>query len=106
MATAVLRNGRTWYWWALGVCSVLFCLGVAATFGMSYSTMEDQAEHNVDKDAHPGIAGQLNMIERDIANLSDDVGTNAEVLSEVHDAQIRQEMLLKQINKSLNGESP
>lgn len=109
MATAPFRNGRTWYWWALGICGVLFGLGVSAIFGMSYSTMEAQTDHNVSKEAHPGVVeqlnGKLNMIERDIATLAGDVADNSEVLSEVHDAQIRQEMLLEQIKRSVNGES-
>ena len=99
-------HGRTWHWWTLGICAALIGLGVAGTFGMSYSTMENQVEHNVDKDAHPGIAGQLNMIERDIASMAGDVSDNSVLLGRVHEAQIRQGVILEQIQRLLNGERP
>ncbi len=86
---------------AVWVMTILIVAGVTFTFKLAYATHEDQGEHNIDKEAHPSIAGQLTMIERDLTTLSEEVSANSAVLDEVHDAQIEQKMMLQQIQRSV-----
>ena len=98
-----MNNGRTWYWWALGVCAMLIGAIAVGTFGFSVSTAGAQTAHNIDREAHPTIAGQLNMIESDVATNKRILDGNATALGEMHDEQIRQGIVLEQIKKSVNG---
>ena len=87
----------------VGICGVLIGFAATGTFGLAYSVMEAQVEHNIDKEAHPSIAGQLNMIEADVATNKGILDDNNAALGEMHDEQIRQGMVLEQINRSLSG---
>lgn len=97
------RNGRTWYWWVLGICAMLIGAIAIGTFGLTVSTATAQTSHNIDKEAHPTIAGQLNMIENDVATNKRILDTTATSIGEMHDEQIRQGVVLEQIKASLDG---
>ena len=102
MALTRTYGGRTWYWWALGISGSVIVMVGLGTFTLAYGTMERQVQHNIDKEAHPTIAGQLMMIESDLGKLDSKVEANARVLGEVHDAQIEQNVLLEQIERTIN----
>ena len=43
--------------------ALLIIGGITFTFNKVNATAKDQTQHNIDSEAHPTIAGQLNMIE-------------------------------------------
>lgn len=73
------------------------------TFAFSAKTAGAQVKHNIDSEAHPSIAGQLQLIERELSHVAGEVDSNTAVLREVHDSQIEQKMLLKEIQRTIDG---
>ncbi len=102
MGVPATRNGRTWYWWALGICGTIIAVGAIGTFGFSVSTAGAQTKHNIDTEAHPKIVGQLNMIKADVGTNKGLIEKNAGTLGAVRDEQIRQGMMLDQIKKAVD----
>ena len=76
-----------------GVVILLTVAGVTFAFNRVNGVRKNQVEHNVDKEAHPTIIGQLNMIQQQVAKIPD-----------MSDEQIRQGLMLEQILKTVNGD--
>ena len=76
-----------------GVGVILFTAGVTYALNRMNGVAEHQVSHNIDKEAHPTIIGQLNMINHEVAKIQS-----------MSDEQIKQGEVLKQILKTVNGD--
>jgi len=76
-----------------GVAVILFTAGVTYALNRMNGVAKHQTSHNIDKEAHPTIIGQLNMINREVAKIQS-----------MSDEQIKQGEVLKQILKTVNGD--
>ena len=75
-----------------GVVVVSITGGVTYALNRMNGVAHEQTLHNIDKEAHPTIIGQLNMINQEVAKID---GMRVE--------QIKQGEVLKQILKTVNG---
>ena len=87
------------------IMSIVVVAVVTATFTKVDRVQADQAQHNIDKEAHPFITGTLETIVRDVGRLDTKVSENKTTLSDMHDEQLRQGMMLEQIQRTVNGGS-
>ncbi|MEK0324954.1 MAG: hypothetical protein QQN63_04555 [Nitrosopumilus sp.] len=72
---------------------ILITGGITYALNQMGTVEQNQTEHNIDKEAHPTIIGQLNMIQQQVAKIPD-----------MSDEQIRQGLMLEQILKTVNGD--
>ena len=76
-----------------GVTVILIAAGVTFAFNRMNGVAHEQTLHNIDKEAHPTIIGQLNMINHEVAKIQS-----------MSDEQIKQGEILRQIQKTVNGD--
>ncbi len=86
--------------WAM---AVLILSAVGFMFGKANAVEQKQVKHNIDKEAHPNIEGKLNMIEKDVSDLSVQMSEGQTSLNEMHDDVLKNKIILEQIQRTVNG---